>query len=339
MSRQKIGYYDSDEKYARRLSGYLSKRKGFPFSMRLFTEKERFLDYIGREKPSYILVSESDMQIIPSSYLGKRLILTEDERASPGACIFKYQKGERIAKLLMLAFYEGKQEDIDTFYFGGKHIIGIYSPVRRCGKSQFSMALAQAYGEDGPTLLMCIDGSCGLPEEQIDMEKDTLSDLIFCYAQMKERLPERLLKASKRLGKFDFIYPADNLEDLYQLSEEDWKSFINMIIVCGGYDTVILDLGQPIKGIFDILDCCNTVYMPILGDYISQKKISLLQRKMEMLGLEELFFRMEMIVIPEDGECREEYFDKIIHGNKGKFADDLKSGKTKRADSQAEGHF
>lgn len=339
MGRIKAGYYDSNEIYARRLSGYLSKRKGLPFSIRLFTEKERFLDYIRRENPSHVLISEPDLQIVPVSYSGRCLILTEDERASPGARIYKYQAGEQIAKQLMSFLYEGKPDDRNLFEFDRKYIIGIYSPIRRCGKSQFSMAMAQTYGEDSPTLLLCFDDSCALTEEQMNTTKDTMSDLLFCYAEMREKLPERLPRALKRLGRFDFIYPADNMEDLYQISGEDWKSFINMIAVVGGYDTVILELGQPIKGIFDILECCNTVYMPVLKDRISQEKIAQLSRKMESLGLKELFLRLKAIVIPRDEEQGEEYFDKVIHGNKRKLADELKSGRADTAELWKEGHL
>lgn len=267
------------------------------------------------------------MQIIPKSYSGKHLILTEDERASPGACIFKYQPGERIAKRLISELYEGKQCEQQVFHLDGRTVIGIFSPVRRCGKSQFSIALAQTYGEEGPTLLVCVDESSAMIDEQVDMMKDTLSDLLFCYIEMKERLIGRLPKALMQMGSFDFIYPADCMEDLYQISGEDWKSFIQMLAAGGGYDTVILELGQPVKGIFDILECCSTIYMPALGDCVSQSKIAQLQRKMENMGMGDLFLRMKTIIIPEDGEQRGEYFDNIIHGNKRKFADDLKRGK------------
>ena len=65
------------------------------------------------------------------------------------------------------------------------------------------------------------------------------------------------------------------------------------------YELVILDMGECVQGLFQILELCDRVYMQILEDDISKRKIQRFDKNMEQMKLERLPHTIHRFVMPE----------------------------------------
>ena len=61
---------------------------------------------------------------------------------------------------------------------------------------------------------------------------------------------------------------------------------------------MILDVGESIQGLFQLLEMCDRVYMPILNDDVSACKIQQYQKNLEQLKLEKLKQNTYQFVMP-----------------------------------------
>lgn len=76
------------------------------------------------------------------------------------------------------------------------------------------------------------------------------------------------------VNNLDYIPPVRMPEDIRGTEWEDWENLIKEIVSHSSYEVVILDIGGAIDGIFQMLDMCKRIYMPVLTDPVSVSKIS-----------------------------------------------------------------
>ena len=183
-----MAVYDEDPFYAERLSDYINRREDGIFSARAFTSRKR-LEEFARDHGIDVLLtgtlSEGGFPGLPSV---QRILLTEEEvRAGEGGGhgIYKYQSGDDILREVMAAYCETPEgkTDFPGLPASGKRIIGVYSPVGRCGKTSLALAMGQLLAREEKLLVITLDtftGFSGLLDEQW---KRDLSDLIYYYKQ------------------------------------------------------------------------------------------------------------------------------------------------------------
>lgn len=158
------------------------------FPARAFTSRKR-LEEFARDHGIDVLLtgtlSEGGFPGLPSV---QRILLTEEEvRAGEGGGhgIYKYQSGDDILREVMAAYCETPEgkTDFPGLPASGKRIIGVYSPVGRCGKTSLALAMGQLLAREEKLLFITLDtftGFSGLLDEQW---KRDLSDLIYYYKQ------------------------------------------------------------------------------------------------------------------------------------------------------------
>lgn len=54
----------------------------------------------------------------------------------------------------------------------------------------------------------------------------------------------------------------------------DWEHLLQEIILHSSYETIVLDIGNGIEEVFQMLDMCTTVYTPIKTDKMSRSKLA-----------------------------------------------------------------
>lgn len=65
------------------------------------------------------------------------------------------------------------------------------------------------------------------------------------------------------MGSMDFIPPVQSPEDIRGTSWQDWEHLLQEIVLHSSYEAVILDVGDGIEEVFQILDLCTRVYVPV----------------------------------------------------------------------------
>ena len=67
----------------------------------------------------------------------------------------------------------------------------------------------------------------------------------------------------------DFVPPALAPMDIQCTDVKEWLRLIDSIVSESAYEVLILDLGDCVQELYQILDVCTKVYVPVRGDSVS----------------------------------------------------------------------
>lgn len=163
-------------------------------------------------------------------------------------------------------------------------VIGVYSPIHRCGKTSLAVLFGSLLRERSRSLLICMDQSAGF----FMREQMNLSELIYC---MSSRNGMRCMQEEERtvLPYESFVVHEENLsyipvpvsgEDLAQISGHQLNQLLEQIRYSGDYPYVILDLSERSEGLLEALNSCDIVFMPVLKDCVSKSKIHAFEQEL-----------------------------------------------------------
>ena len=79
----------------------------------------------------------------------------------------------------------------------------------------------------------------------------------------------------------DYIKPMKNEQDLRAVSGGEWLSLLDLIFEKCIYETVILDLGDAVSGLYDVLKKCSRVYTLYLNEEAAQAKLRQYEENLE----------------------------------------------------------
>ena len=101
----------------------------------------------------------------------------------------------------------------------------------------------------------------------------TLSDLLSYVRQKNPGVILKLNSMVQSVGQLDFVPPVQSPEDIRGTSWKDWEYLLQELILHGTYEAVVIDMGNGIEELFQMLDLCKFIYMPICVDPVSKSKI------------------------------------------------------------------
>lgn len=151
-------------------------------------------------------------------------------------------------------------------------IIGVYSPVKRCGKTALSMELAGNLAKNGKILLINMEEYSAWRRYDGENKEYDLADLLFFYMQNSWSFELKLKAVLQNMSGFDYIPPMENGDELRNITTEQWKGLILEICKVSDYKIIILDLSDIISNILRLLDMCDFIIMPYMRDEISMHK-------------------------------------------------------------------
>ena len=91
-----------------------------------------------------------------------------------------------------------------------------------------------------------------------------------------------------QIGRLDYIRPMENVMDLRDVREEEWLRLFGMIAEKCVYEAVILDLGDGIDGLYEILERCSRVYTPYISDPVALAKLKQYEDNLREAGHENI---------------------------------------------------
>lgn len=268
-----------DKRYRDCLMRGLMSRDDKKLPLVEFTSPDSILVFAAEKKLALLLVS--DMAVtdeILKADIGRIVLLCEDPEMGGDTdefgYIFKYQPVARIAADLWYE-YISISPTVEEIYpkAVSSHIYGIYSPVKRCFKTGFSIALAAVLGENSRVLLVSFEENSVL-EEMMDFSDsfsgENLSDALYYYLQ--GNLAEHMRELVRNAHGFDFILPTRTPEDLESLTPDNVTEFIRYLLYECHYANVVVDFGDRLDKICRILPCCEKIFMPTKPDWVSEAK-------------------------------------------------------------------
>jgi len=150
-------------------------------------------------------------------------------------------------------------------------VIGIYSPIHRIGKTKFAIALGKEMAKQESVLYLNLEPFAG--GSYFEEEEGDLSDLLYFGSQENQNLGLCISVMAGQLGKLDYIKPMPFAEDLYAVEGRRWKELITKILEQSIYQTILLDIGDGIKDLYEVLEFCDTVYTLYIEEPIAKGKL------------------------------------------------------------------
>ena len=297
---------DIQTEYAECLFRVLSEQFHTGYQFHLFHDIEKMEEFIENAGADILLVSqeyEGRTEKFPG--IGKRFVLTElpkikkpDEKRIP---VFRYQSADNIIKEIRAGMENpGRHHKVRDgpsrpgtptlgrsavslteeirerpAYRAGtaRGLLGIYSPVHRIGKTRYALRMGQKMAEKMPVLYLNLEGYSGGEFYFEEPEGQDLGDLLYCLKQERTDYGMRISSMASQIAGMDYIKPMKNELDLRAVSGKEWMRLLDLISEKCIYDAVILDLGDGIDGLYDILSRCDRVYTPYISDAAALAKV------------------------------------------------------------------
>lgn len=321
-----LAIYDLEADYVDRLVNYISEKRGMPFKTIAFTQKEALFKYVSEQYIDVLLISSELIdEKIESMNIGEIILLSSGEVSSKYGeymNVYKYQLAENIVREILECFEnvcEGG--DVISISKTTTKIIGVYSPLGRVGKTTFALTLGQILAAECSTLYINLEEFSGFDKIFNTAYVADMSDLMYFFKQNPEVVPIKLPMITKNIHGMDYVPPLLFSEDLRNFEAHEWIKLLEKIALSCNYEIIVLDLSNMVKNVFDVLEICNSIYMPITDDRISLMKVSSFEEYLLKTERQSILNRMIKVKIPElEGEkWNENYLEQQLWGQLGEF--------------------
>ncbi len=315
--RRVMAVLDRDIEYASRLAAYLNEQDRVGFRTTAFSSAEAFLQFRKSARVEILLLAEDMAPQAHGMTDGSKVILLSEDGFVPGGdqrpfgapAVFKYLPADQIAREVMNLYAEDDLHQVSRARRDHCEILGIYSPVNRCGKTTLALTLGLVHAGRGRTLLISMEEFTGvfrnLSRERGGPEED-LSDVIYRCLQGSWSW-SRLKSAVHSFGALDYIPPVRCAEDISQIPAEDLARLFRRIAEEGGYASLILDFGSFGRRAAELLDLCSRIFLPVTEDPASALKLESFYEFLERSGKEELKEKIVKCVLPFEPERSADY--------------------------------
>lgn len=278
MDVKVLAICDAEKQYAVKLMEAFCGKKQFGFQVHAFSEVEQLEQFSRKAQIEILLISGRDMsEKVSHMNIGKILLLSDGdvyEDFSDYESIYKYQSAEHIMKEI-LCHYAEYARPVSGMFYGKKEfeVHGVYSPIGRCGKSVLARALAAAFGKKKKTLLLDLQSFSAREEQLGEEELWDLADMVYFLRQGKKTFLYKLNSIVRNEGVYDSILPMKVPADLRSVTVAEWSELLEKLALDSDYNVVVIDFGQDVSGIFQLLSQCTKIYMPILSDVEAKRKL------------------------------------------------------------------
>jgi|GEM_PF-165537 len=308
-SKDAIIICDFEESYCVRLDEYIRQRLKLSFKIYDFTSKEIFDKESKKlnDKAFLLIISGKAYKECDTKDYTNILILNEDENnifdiqdEDIKVCITKkYQSIDAILEKIYELCMDADTLKISNENIKKAKIHTVYSPVCRCGKTNFAKSLSGNLSKSARTLYINLESFSGYSmnnrirdikesadEINIDFgaHEDNLQDLIYYFLNDKSKMKLYLEKISVNKYGFDEILPAKSFLALKGIEDKHITGMIDSIVSCGVYENIVIDLSETICGFLDILDMSDIIFIPYINDNISIQKVNEYEKVMRLSG-------------------------------------------------------
>ena len=290
---------DTEMEYARNFMEYLNQKRNIPFEVHAFSSAEMFLEFAKNNETEILLISDKAMK--------------ED----------KYQSSEKVIREVMACY--GVENGVDTspalLPKKEMRIIGIYSPVGRTQKTSFALTMGQILAKERAVLYLNMESYSGF-ERLLECSYDRgMSDILYYARQENQGIIYKLGGMVQSMQNLDYLPPAASPMDIQTAKYEEWKWLFQEIEKNSSYEVLILDLGDGVADLYQILDFCNEIYVPIRNDVISAAKMEQFENLLRRWDCQSVLDKMRKIHVPFHTANRtgKAYFEELVWSELGDY--------------------
>ncbi len=298
MKSRNLVVCDTEEEYAKALAMFFMRKKELMLQVHVCSSVGH-AEALGKELRADILLAAAECagEVQEKVRAEKVFVLSTGRKSAEKAeypALYKYQSGEKMLSCIIQECAElFDAEDMSQGMSGNKKqkIIGVFSPVHRIGKTEYALKLGEKLAETENVLYLNLEVFAGIGGH-FKQEGQTLADVLYYARQEKGNLGLMLTTLVCHRGNLDYVLPVPISEDLKEVHGSEWALLVNKILEQSIYETIVLDIGDGIPELYQLLKSCGEVHMPVLEDEYSKAKLLQFEREMNVLGQEDVLKRI-----------------------------------------------
>ena len=300
MEKLKMAICDREEGFARKMYEYILLTEGETYDVNLFTEEEALKEYL-LDNPTNILVlsDEYDRARLNLANVESLVILTGDKgKVKEHETIYKYRKRDELLREITEAYIGSAKEKRSITCEKGLKVIGVYSPVKRCFQTSFSLTYGQMLSKNHKTLYIGFENFSGFDEMLNRITRLNIIDLLYFLECDEDDFSMRIKSVVERIGDLNYIPPARSFLEFKDVDSKNWEKLIKAIDEKTDYEYLILDMSEHVMGLFDILQSCEKVFTITDESRISDAKMAQYLSILKETAYEKVIEKTERLKIP-----------------------------------------
>ncbi|MDO4267114.1 MAG: hypothetical protein Q4C73_01480 [Eubacteriales bacterium] len=321
-----MAVYDVDPFYTDRFAEYVNRRENTVFTAVAFSSLARLKEFALQQNVEILLVGDGVKDEELEGLGAAQVVRLSETGISEGEtpAVYKYQASDNVLREVMACYQVQERTVLPAAVGRRSRVIGVYSPVGRCGKTAFSLTLGQVLARQGKTLYLTLEEFSGLSAMTGTKHDGGLSELIYDYRK-GQYSALKLGSVVYNWGELDYVPPVDYAEDLVELSGNDLAGLTERIAAEGIYEVIVVDMGHFFWGAEMLLALCDVIYMPVREDSISSEKIEEWRTSLENSGRGRLWQRIRRVKLPRQQLPGSPgvYLEQLLWGEMGDFARSL----------------
>lgn len=292
---------DFDRSYVKNLMQYINSHQNIPLKLQAFTSPELLKEYAAGHSIELLLISAEAMdEEIAGLAIGKIVVLTEDGivdlKGFPS--VNRYQASGNLVQEVMQYYSVGNLALACTAAkLATTRLIGVYSPIKRCGKTAFALAYGEACARSRKVLYVNLEDFSGFRMLFGKEYRKDVSDLLYFYREEKKGMLRKVDETAEKLRDMYYLPPAMCPSDMKSVQPEEWREWF-LLLLQSRYEVIIVEPGDCVNGLEEILSLCNRIYVPVLENRISESKLKEYEDCLVLSGWESLSGRMQRVMVP-----------------------------------------
>ena len=333
MKRNIFAIFDLETEYAASFMEYVRQKNNIPFDVHAFTKEEALLEFAKQEHIELLLISAKALTSnIKELEIGKIVVLSDGPVKDPSeglVSVYKYQSGASVLRETLAAYCEKEPPLAESFPVRkkGTELYGVFSPVSRCRKTSFALAMGQELARNRSVLYINMEGYSGFENLMGIDYSQTLSDVLYYARQQDAGLVHRVAGMVCSINHLDYIPPVKYAQDLHQAEWKDWKFLLDELEQKSEYQIIILDIGYEVEDVLDLIERCDCLFLPVLDDVASRAKLDQFDEMISVFGDAAMQEKMKRFSIPEKGGIlsSHNYVEQLLYSEIGNCARKLLS--------------
>ena len=322
---------DLEASYACRLMNYITEKQNIPFEILVFSGIESLREFTRENKVELLLISSRMMcEEINKMDINRIVMLSEGEVAPQYMdypTVYKYQASNNLVAEVMNFYASESNGQAAYFMKRNAQIIGVYSPVKRCGKTCFALTLGQILAKKQSVLYLNLEECAGLSILTGQNYGADITDVMYFVRQNKGNVIFKVQAIVQHLGNLAYVPPAYSAGDLREVSQEEWLSLLEAVTSLGGYETVILDLEGTAEEQIPLLSACTRIFSPVCEGIMAKAKVAQYEKLLKEMECDDILNETVYLQLPfaEPTALGEYALEQLVNSEMGNYVRTLLS--------------
>lgn len=292
-----LGILDAQEVYIKYFVQYLKEEKRIGFEVQAFTKAENLNRFLEENEMEILLLPFIEFQ--NREVLGKEILrekvkkvflLTEEkeEKSEEYPMIYRYQPMRDLLQDIFSYYREGEAEvRTEDSKKEERKLISVYSPVKRCQKTIFSLVFSRILNERKSVLYLNLEEYSGFSEMFGKEYEADLADILYYWKEGKD-WEEQLKNSVEKWKELSYIPPVRCPLDIRNMTGREWKEWFCCLLKKNMFSYIVCDFGNGFLEMEQVLELSDRIYMPVRKDKISKAKIEEYEKYLDICGWENL---------------------------------------------------